>query len=119
MSNARFGEGLDMKQMKLKLPANVSVPAVIMFGDSIVDTGNNNNNFNARCNFLPYGKDFQGGRPTGRYSNGKVPADLFGTYVVHYIYILGLILKRSIKLRSKLRDIYSTSIYETRSRIMC
>ncbi|XP_021825087.1 GDSL esterase/lipase At5g42170-like [Prunus avium] len=61
----------------IKLPGNVSVPAVIIFGDSIVDTGNNNNNFKtfARCNFLPYGKDLKGGMPTGRFSNGKVPSD--------------------------------------------
>ncbi|PRQ27257.1 putative triacylglycerol lipase [Rosa chinensis] len=78
MCNDSVGEDLTLKQMKLKIPANVSVPAVIVFGDSIVDTGNNNNNFItfARCNFLPYGIDFQGGRATGRFSNGKVPADL-------------------------------------------
>ncbi|KAH0990633.1 hypothetical protein GBA52_002116 [Prunus armeniaca] len=63
---------------RIKLPGNASVSAVIIFGDSIVDTGNNNNNFKtlARCNFPPYGKDLKGGMPTGRYSNGKVPSDL-------------------------------------------
>ncbi|CAL0318975.1 unnamed protein product [Lupinus luteus] len=62
----------------MELPPNVSVPAVIVFGDSIMDTGNNNNNMQtwARCNFSPYGKDFPGGIPTGRFSNGKVPSDL-------------------------------------------
>ncbi|KAJ1425155.1 SGNH hydrolase superfamily [Sesbania bispinosa] len=61
----------------LKLPPNVSVPAVFVFGDSIVDTGNNNNRRTiARSNFPPYGEDFQGGLPTGRFSNGKVPSDL-------------------------------------------
>ncbi|GAU12257.1 hypothetical protein TSUD_02240 [Trifolium subterraneum] len=62
----------------VKLPPNVTVPAVLVFGDSIVDTGNNNNNLRttARCNFPPYGKDFKGGIPTGRFSNGKVPSDL-------------------------------------------
>ncbi|XP_068312975.1 GDSL esterase/lipase EXL3-like [Pyrus communis] len=61
----------------VKLPENVTVPAIIIFGDSIVDTGNNNENFKtyARSNFLPYGKDLKGGMPTGRYSNGKVPSD--------------------------------------------
>ncbi|GAB4848447.1 hypothetical protein Ancab_003148 [Ancistrocladus abbreviatus] len=54
-----------------------SVPALIVFGDSIVETGNNDYlNTVAKCNFLPYGKDFEGGKPTGRYSNGKVPPDL-------------------------------------------
>ncbi|CAJ2675786.1 unnamed protein product [Trifolium pratense] len=61
----------------LKLPPNASIPAVIVFGDSIMDTGNNNNMTTpSRCNFPPYGKDFQGGIPTGRFSNGKVPSDL-------------------------------------------
>ncbi|KAJ1387618.1 SGNH hydrolase superfamily [Sesbania bispinosa] len=61
----------------MELPPNVSVPAVIVFGDSIMDTGNNNNNLKtlARCNFPPYGKDFKGGVPTGRFGNGKVPSD--------------------------------------------
>ncbi|TKY57614.1 GDSL esterase/lipase EXL3 [Spatholobus suberectus] len=60
----------------LKLPPNVSVPAVFVFGDSVVDTGNNNNRTTfARSNFPPYGRDFEGGIPTGRFSNGKVPSD--------------------------------------------
>lgn len=43
---------------------------------SIVDTGNNNyyNNI-AKCNSH---QDFMGGNPSGRFSNGKVPSDLFG-----------------------------------------
>ncbi|KAK7382934.1 hypothetical protein VNO78_28598 [Psophocarpus tetragonolobus] len=62
----------------VELAPNVSFPAVLVFGDSIVDTGNNNNNFktSARCNFPPYGNDFTGRIPTGRFSNGKVPSDL-------------------------------------------
>lgn len=69
----------------VKLPPNVSVPAVLVFGDSIVDTGNNNNNLGttARCNYPPYGKDFKGGKPTGRFSNGKVPSDFIGTCAMH------------------------------------
>lgn len=59
-----------------KLPPNITVPALIVFGDSIVDTGNNNNlNTLVKSNFPPYGKDFQGGIPTGRFCNGKVPCD--------------------------------------------
>lgn len=60
----------------VNLPKNVRVPAVIAFGDSIVDQGNNNViETIAKCNFPPYGKDFVGG-PTGRFGNGKTPADL-------------------------------------------
>ncbi|KAK1321754.1 GDSL esterase/lipase [Acorus calamus] len=55
-------------------------PAVIGFGDSILDTGNNNALFSlAKCDFPPYGREFIGGRPTGRFSNGKVPLDLFAS----------------------------------------
>nr|POE95067.1 gdsl esterase/lipase exl3 [Quercus suber] len=47
-----------------------------MFGDSIVDTGNNNGLTSVvKCDFPPYGRDFNGGMPTGRFSNGKVPSD--------------------------------------------
>ena len=65
----------------VSLPNNESVPAVIVFGDSIVDTGNNNYiNTIAKVNFLPYGKDFGGGnQPTGRFSNGLTPSDIIGT----------------------------------------
>ncbi|KAL8168388.1 hypothetical protein V2J09_009887 [Rumex salicifolius] len=52
-------------------------PALIVFGDSNVDPGNNNNlNTLAKSNFPPYGRDFEGGSATGRFSNGKLPSDL-------------------------------------------
>jgi len=64
----------------VKLPANVTVPAVLAFGDSIVDSGNNNNiKTLVKCDFPPYGKDFVGGKPTGRFCNGKIPSDIIGT----------------------------------------
>ncbi|KAL3639039.1 hypothetical protein CASFOL_016946 [Castilleja foliolosa] len=59
------------------LPQNSTIPALIMFGDSVVDTGNNNNiETIVKVNYPPYGQDFTGGKPTGRFSNGKVPSDL-------------------------------------------
>uniref|UniRef100_A0A2N9HBS0 GDSL esterase/lipase EXL3 n=1 Tax=Fagus sylvatica TaxID=28930 RepID=A0A2N9HBS0_FAGSY len=59
----------------IQLPPNIIVPAVIAFGDSIVDTGNNNHLKSViKCNFAPYGKDLKG--PLGRFCNGKVPVDL-------------------------------------------
>nr|DAD23511.1 TPA_asm: hypothetical protein HUJ06_024974 [Nelumbo nucifera] len=52
------------------------VPAVIVFGDSSVDSGNNNQIPTIlKSNFRPYGRDFEGGRPTGRFSNGRIPSD--------------------------------------------
>ncbi|XP_059661146.1 GDSL esterase/lipase At4g26790-like [Cornus florida] len=53
-----------------------NVPAIIVFGDSSVDAGNNNQILTiARANFPPYGRDFPGGTATGRFSNGKIPPD--------------------------------------------
>ncbi|KAL1561104.1 GDSL esterase/lipase EXL3-like [Salvia divinorum] len=61
----------------VKLPPNVTVPAVFAFGDSIVDQGMNNHAATLiKCNFPPYGKDLNAGVPTGRFSNGKTPPDL-------------------------------------------
>ncbi|KAL1212773.1 GDSL esterase/lipase EXL1 [Cardamine amara subsp. amara] len=60
----------------VKLPKNTTIPALLVFGDSIVDAGNNNDMLVlARCNYHPYGIDFEGGVPTGRFSNGKVSND--------------------------------------------
>ncbi|XP_024978984.1 GDSL esterase/lipase At5g42170-like [Cynara cardunculus var. scolymus] len=61
----------------VSLPKDVSIPAVIAFGDSFVDTGNNNHiKTLIKADFPPYGKDFMGGKPTGRFSNGKAIADI-------------------------------------------
>ncbi|KAF5479429.1 hypothetical protein F2P56_000249 [Juglans regia] len=51
------------------------VPAMFIFGDSLIDNGNNNNlpSF-AKANYFPYGIDFKGG-PTGRFSNGYTMVD--------------------------------------------
>jgi len=65
----------------VKLRGNETIPALILFGDSIVDTGANNNLITAfKSNFPPYGRDFHGAQPTGRFSNGKVPSDFVGNY---------------------------------------
>ncbi|KAG4979158.1 hypothetical protein JHK82_032406 [Glycine max] len=47
------------------------VPGLFVFGDSLVEVGNNNFlNTIARANYFPYGIDFSRGS-TGRFSNGK------------------------------------------------
>ncbi|XXG86240.1 hypothetical protein AAC387_Pa11g1172 [Persea americana] len=54
------------------------VPALIAFGDSTLDSGNNNKLLTLlMCNFPPYGQDFIDRIPTGRFCNGKVPTDFF------------------------------------------
>ena len=59
-------------------------PALFVFGDSIVDSGNNNAITTLiRCNFPPYGQDFPGHNATGRFSNGRVPSDIVGTNAAH------------------------------------
>ena len=70
------------------LPKDANVSAFLVFGDSFVDQGNNNYvNTLAKANFPPYGKDFMGGKPTGRFSNGKTIADFLGTYIFSSIFI--------------------------------
>lgn len=54
-----------------------NVPAVFVFGDSLVDVGNNNYIVSlSKANFFPNGIDF--GKPTGRYTNGRTIADITG-----------------------------------------
>ncbi|KAM0949779.1 putative triacylglycerol lipase [Dioscorea sansibarensis] len=53
------------------------VPTVFIFGDSLVDVGNNDflPNCTAKVNFHPYGVDFPNGTSTGRFTNGFNAAD--------------------------------------------
>ncbi|XP_071709615.1 GDSL esterase/lipase At5g45670-like [Rutidosis leptorrhynchoides] len=54
------------------------VPCYFIFGDSLVDSGNNNGlNTSAKANYLPYGIDFPLGA-TGRFTNGRTAADIIG-----------------------------------------
>jgi len=67
-------------------PAAAKVPALIVFGDSTVDTGNNNYiSTLVKSDFAPYGRDLRppgscggggsAGQPTGRFSNGRLAID--------------------------------------------
>ncbi|CAN6541497.1 unnamed protein product [Malus baccata var. baccata] len=79
----------------VKLPNNEKIPTVIAFGDSVVDSGNNNNiSTLVKCNFPPYGRDFVGQRPTGRFSNGRVPSDLIGKSKYYHCFFYFLLLAR-------------------------
>ncbi|XP_010459698.1 PREDICTED: GDSL esterase/lipase At1g20120-like [Camelina sativa] len=63
-------------------PHNKTTPAVFFFGDSIIDTGNNNNlTTETRCNFPPYGMNFPSGVATDRFSNGKVASDYISEFL--------------------------------------
>ncbi|CAA6667057.1 unnamed protein product [Spirodela intermedia] len=51
-------------------------PALFVLGDSTVDCGTNNFLWTlARADRLPYGRDFDTHRPTGRFSNGRIIVD--------------------------------------------
>ncbi|CAM6099718.1 unnamed protein product [Calypogeia fissa] len=55
----------------------LNAPATFVFGDSLVDPGNNNYIPTiARSNFYPNGIDFPTGQPTGRFCNGRTVADV-------------------------------------------
>ncbi|XP_039022244.1 GDSL esterase/lipase APG-like [Hibiscus syriacus] len=53
------------------------VPAIMTFGDSVVDVGNNDYLPTIfKANYPPYGRDFADQKPTGRFCNGKLATDI-------------------------------------------
>lgn len=59
----------------------LQVPCFFIFGDSLSDSGNNNNlQTTAKVNYLPYGIDYPGG-PSGRFTNGKNVVDVVAEYL--------------------------------------
>ena len=69
------------------------VPALFIFGDSVVDVGNNNEIYTIiKSNFPPYGRDFISHMPTGRFCNGKLATDFTGTFQFStHIYIFSVL----------------------------
>ncbi|CAL9026943.1 unnamed protein product [Prunus brigantina] len=60
---------------------NQGLGASFIFGDSLVDCGNNNYIPSlSKANIVPNGIDFKasGGKPTGRYTNGRTIGDIVG-----------------------------------------
>lgn len=57
-----------------------NVPATYVFGDSLVDVGNNNylSLSIIKADFPYNGIDYPGQKATGRFSNGKNAADFLG-----------------------------------------
>ena len=59
-------------------PQQPQVQCFFIFGDSLVDNGNNNGMMTlARANYRPYGIDFPQGT-TGRFTNGRTYVDALG-----------------------------------------
>lgn len=66
------------------------VPAIITFGDSAVDVGNNDYIHTLfKANYPPYGRDFVNRQPTGRFCNGKLATDITGKYM-YYLVLLNM-----------------------------
>lgn len=60
-----------------RISTSDDLPANFVFGDSLVDVGNNNYIVSfSKADFLPNGIDF--GRPTGRFTNGRTIVDIIG-----------------------------------------
>ncbi|XP_068303668.1 GDSL esterase/lipase At5g37690-like [Pyrus communis] len=60
------------------VPSLAANTVTFVFGDSLTDVGNNNylQYSLAKSNYPWYGVDYVGGRPTGRFSNGRTIGDL-------------------------------------------
>ncbi|TXG73524.1 hypothetical protein EZV62_002103 [Acer yangbiense] len=53
-----------------------------VFGDSAVESGNNNFLPSmSKANYPPFGIDFADGKPTGRFSNGRIEPDFIAQVV--------------------------------------
>lgn len=64
------------------------VPAVMTFGDSSVDVGNNDYLHTIiKANFPPYGRDFANHVATGRFCNGKLATDITGTLFARTLFV--------------------------------
>ena len=79
---------LSISIMSLGKPAEKSpAAAFFVFGDSVVDTGNNNYVETIpefKANYPPYGHSgfFRG--PTGRFNDGRVMVDFIGKFTSFY-----------------------------------
>lgn len=80
-SNAPFSKWFIAIFIFLQFSLGLSqVPAMFVFGDSLVDNGNNNNlKTLAKANYYPYGIDFYQGT-TGRFCNGRLLIDMLGKF---------------------------------------
>lgn len=76
-----------LSQVLPRQPEGQQVPCFFIFGDSLVDNGNNNGILTlARANYRPYGIDFPQG-PTGRFTNGRTFVDALAQLLGFRAYI--------------------------------
>lgn len=89
--------GVCVKMMKIlmiiAMAMNIAMsdpiaPCYFIFGDSLVDSGNNNRLSSlARADYFPYGIDFPFG-PTGRFCNGKTTVDVISNLITKPLLLL-------------------------------
>lgn len=98
------------------------VPCYFIFGDSLADSGNNNNlRTEAKVNYPPYGIDFSKG-PTGRFSNGRTPVDIiaknlgFDDYIPPFMSARGNIILKGVNYASGASGILNDSGYQQGAR---
>ncbi|XP_057764167.1 GDSL esterase/lipase At5g45670-like isoform X1 [Salvia miltiorrhiza] len=103
--------------------AKPQVPCLFLFGDSLIDPGNNNGrNTIAQVEFKPYGIDFLLG-PTGRFSNGKTIADIvaellgFEEYIPSFLEARGQQILRGVNYASAASGIRPETGYNWGERI--
>lgn len=74
------GHALDLGAIR-QIAIKNNATALLVFGDSTVDPGNNDRlPTTFKCNFPPYGSSFSPHRATGRCTNGRLPTDMIGMY---------------------------------------
>ncbi|KAM7260922.1 hypothetical protein ACFE04_026397 [Oxalis oulophora] len=68
------------KFMQVENGIKFDLPAIYVFGDSYIDSGNTMI-YNKQKPQLPYGLDFNHSTPTGRYTNGRTMIDILAQLV--------------------------------------
>lgn len=70
-----------MTQLVTFVVSQPQVPCYFIFGDALVDNGNNNALPTvSKANYQPYGIDFPQG-VTGRFTNSRTIADIIGLFL--------------------------------------
>ncbi|XP_076903558.1 GDSL esterase/lipase At5g45950-like [Bidens hawaiensis] len=102
--NARNMQGTVQKLRALAAKNNVT--SILVFGDSGVDPGNNNDLPDTwhKGNFLPYGKDFIRSIPTGRFTNGRLTTDFIAA-ALGYTNVIKAYLNRNLKEKELLHGV--------------
>ncbi|EXC04217.1 GDSL esterase/lipase EXL3 [Morus notabilis] len=80
----------------IKLHQSETFFAVHAFGDSVLDTGNNNLKTISKCNFTPYGRDFSEGKPTGNWKTGLSNGYIFSLPLIFFFAAEALAIKEEM-----------------------